>query len=98
VRHPDTFWVSAEQRVIWRIRELRYVRAVRTVKPMIANLGPLPMEGIVQVDFLMHHQTHSRANASGTSSRVRDHGYSFRIAQSNSDLLFPNVRANSLID
>ena len=97
-KHPDTFWVSAERRVTGGIPEFRYVRAVRTVKPMIANLGPLLAEGIVQVDLLMHDESRSSTSASGLTSRVRDHGYLFKIAQSNRDLLFPNPRLYRLID
>ena len=71
---------------------------MRTMKPVIANLGSLLAEGIVQVDLLMHDESRSRANASGATRRVRDHGYLFKIAQKHHDLLFPDPRSYSLID
>jgi hypothetical protein len=98
-KHAVTFWVSAEKRVTdGGILEFHYVRAMRTMKPVIANLGSLLAEGIVQVDLLMHDESRSRANASGATRRVRDHGYLFKIAQKHHDLLFPDPRSYSLID
>lgn len=78
-KHRETFWVRAKCRGQGEDEEFHYLEVRHTRGPLVGNLVSLLEAGVVTVDYLMHEQ----------GSRVRDHGYLFKINPTNLDALFP---------
>lgn len=80
-KHKETFWVKAERRLTAeQTEQFRYVKVVRTLRPLVANIGPLVNEGKITLDFTLSQKP---------TGGVRDHGYLFRIWPKDLGLLFP---------
>jgi len=80
-KHKETFWVEAESRSIAGVEEFRFIRAHRTTRPLVGNLGPLLNDGTLTMDFTLSRRP---------TGAVRDHGYLFRIEPRHMPLLFPD--------
>ena len=52
-KHPDTFWITANERERNGITQFHYVKIMRTVRPMVANFSPLLAQGIIHVDLTL---------------------------------------------
>jgi hypothetical protein len=78
-KHAETFWVRAVTRGRADEEEFHYVEVSHTRRPMVRNLAALVEAGVITVDYLLH--------LDGT--RVRDHGYLFKIHPGDMDALFP---------
>jgi len=82
-KHKETFWVKAERRITPEgLEQFRYLRVTRTLRPLVANIGPLINDGKITLDFTLSEKP---------SGSTRDHGYLFRIWPKDLGLLFPAV-------
>jgi hypothetical protein len=82
-KHKETFWIDVKTRQADNGKEqFRYIRVTRTLRPMVANIGPLINAGKITLDFTLSEKP---------SGGVRDHGYLFRIWPKDLELLFPAV-------
>jgi hypothetical protein len=82
-KNKETFWVKAERRLTKEGGEqFRYMRATRTQRPLVSNIGLLINDGKITLDFTLSEKS---------SGGVRDHGYLFRIWPKDLGLLFPAV-------
>ena len=79
-KHRETFWVKATNRIENDIEQFRFDSIVHTRKPNSHLLGALLEQSIITMDYTL----------SQKETRVRDHGYIFKIKPVNVDLLFPN--------
>lgn len=84
-KHRDTFWVKAASRQGANGEEFHYQHVLHTRAPLVSNLKPLLELGHVEVDFALH----LLSREPGQKPRARDHGYLFKIAPADLDLLFP---------
>lgn len=88
-KHKETFWVKAETRKTEHGSEqFKYLRVTRTLRPLVANIGPLINAGKITLDFTLSEKA---------TGGVRDHGYLFRIWPKDLGLLFPAVENYELI-
>lgn len=87
-KHPETFWVKAEVKIIDGREHFHYTHATYTKKPKIEYLEMLIEDGVITLDYAMH----KRATGNG----VRDHGYLFKILPSNFGALFPSPKQYEL--
>lgn len=81
-KHPATFWVQAATRFENGIEYFRYDKIKYTRNPNVQIFADLLDAGIITIDFLMY------LKENGT---VRNHGYPFKIAPRNIEMLFPRV-------
>jgi hypothetical protein len=82
IKHPETLWITAENRINSAgIEEFHYVEAIYTKSPLVHNFGPLVTSGSITVDFTI------KGLASGAT---KNHGYLFKITPRSHHLLFPN--------
>lgn len=79
-KHRQTFWVRAVCRGVGQDEEFHYVEVKRTRRPITTNFVALVEAGVITVDYTLQKK-------SGT--RVRDHGYLFKIRPDNLGALFP---------
>jgi len=79
-KHPESFWVKAETKIISGKEHFRYYKVVHTSKPILSNLDYLLADGTVTLDLTMSQKT---------ESGVRDHGYLFKIWPEDFSCLFP---------
>ncbi|MDA8852807.1 MvaI/BcnI family restriction endonuclease [bacterium] len=79
-KHPETFWVKADAEVIDGKEHFHYTHVTYTKSPKITHLEMLIEDGVITLDYTMHQQS---------STRVRDHGYLFKILPANFNALFP---------
>jgi hypothetical protein len=79
-KHRETFWVKATNRVESDIEQFRFDSVVHTRKPNAHLMGALLEQSIITMDYTL----------SQKATRVRDHGYLFKIKPENVELLFPN--------
>ena len=79
-KHRETFWVKATNRVKSSIEQFRFDSVVHTRKPNAHLFGALLEQSIITMDYTL----------SQKETRVRDHGYLFKIKPENVELLFPN--------
>ena len=79
-KHPESFWIKAETKVISGKEHFRYYKAVHTSQPILSNLDYLLADGTVTLDLTMSQKT---------ESSVRDHGYLFKIWPEDFNSLFP---------
>lgn len=84
-KHQDTFWVKAVSRQGATGEEFHYREVLHTRAPLDANLKTLLELGHVELDFVLHLLNREP----GQKPRARDHGYLFKIAPKNLDMLFP---------
>ena len=80
LKHKETFWIKAHQRVANGREQFRFSEVTHTRRPLVSNLGLLIDSGKIELDFTL-----SEKSSGGT----RDHGYLFKIWRENFDLLFP---------
>lgn len=85
-KHPESFWVKAESKVIEGREHFHYYRVIHTANPMIANMSPLLADGTITLDLTM----------SESGNGVRDHGYLFKIRPESFLGLFPQPRVHLL--
>ena len=78
-KHRETFWVEAEAKFDCGVEKFRYDFVVHTKRPNIHLFGALVDQGIITMDYTL----------SQKETRVRDHGYIFKIKPQNVGLLFP---------
>ena len=81
IKHPETFWVKANTKVIDGKEHFHYTDITYTQAPQIQHLEMLIEDGVITLDYAMH----KRASGNG----VRDHGYLFKILPANFNALFP---------
>ncbi len=78
-KHRETFWVKASADFANGIERFRYDTVIHTRKPNIHLFGALLDRSIITMDYTL----------SQKDTRVRDHGYIFKIRPENMGLLFP---------
>jgi hypothetical protein len=86
-KHPESFWVKADVKMIGGIEHFRYHTVVHTSKPLLGNMGLAIADGTVTLDLTM--------SANGATA-VRDHGYLFKIWPVDLPVLFPSLREYEL--
>lgn len=86
-KHPESFWVKAEAKVIDGKEHFRYYKVVHTAKPILSNLDYLLSDGTVSLDLTMSQKS---------INTVRDHGYIFKIWPENFNSLFPPHQTHNL--
>ena len=79
-KHPESFWVKAETKIISGQEHFRYYKVIHTSKPIVSNLDYLLADGTVSLDLTMSQKT---------ERSVRDHGYLFKIWPEDFKSLFP---------
>lgn len=79
-KHPESFWVKAETKIISGQEHFRYYKVIHTSKPIVSNLDYLLADGTVSLDLTMSQKTHNT---------VRDHGYLFKMWPEDFHTLFP---------
>jgi len=79
-KHPQTFWVGAKCKGKGQDEHFHYITVEHTKKPKARNFDALIEGGKISVDYLMSQRG---------ENRVRDHGYLFKIHQSDFTALFP---------
>lgn len=79
-KHPESFWVKAETKIISGQEHFRYYKVIHTSKPIVSNLDYLLADGTVSLDLTMSQKT---------QKTVRDHGYIFKIWPEDFKSLFP---------
>ena len=93
-KHPESFWIKAEAKIISGREYFRYYKVVHTTKPILSNLDYLLADGTVSLDLTMSQKS---------DIGVRDHGYLFKIWPEDLNSLFPTpliheiTSGNSLI-
>lgn len=86
-KHPETFWIGAETKIVDNTEYFRYSKITHTKNPQ-ANIFDLLIEsGIITLDFTMHIKENGEA---------RDHGYLFKISKKNLNKLFPEIKEYNL--
>lgn len=78
-KHNATFWVKAKSRFNNGIEEFLYESIVYTREPSVVSFTELLANGKISMDYTLSY----------TGSRVRDHGYLFKIMPNDLNLLFP---------
>lgn len=79
-KHPESFWIKAETKIISGQEHFRYYKVIHTSKPIVSNLDYLLADGTITLDLTM-----SQKNL----NVVRDHGYLFKIWPEDFHTLFP---------
>jgi hypothetical protein len=79
-KHRETFWITAEARIEDGVEKFCYNEVTHTRKPNDHLFGILLDQGIITMDYTL----------SQKPTRVRDHGYIFKIKPDNVGLLFPD--------
>lgn len=79
-KHPESFWIKAETKIISGQEHFRYYKVIHTSKPIVSNLDYLLADGTVSLDLTMSQKT---------EKSVRDHGYLFKIWPEDFKSLFP---------
>jgi hypothetical protein len=86
-KHPESFWVKAESKLIGGVEHFHYHTVVHTVKPLIGNFTQAIADGIITLDLTM-----SEKGIKG----VRDHGYLFKIWPEDLTAIFPVPKVHQL--
>lgn len=81
-KHAETFWVRAVCCGRGDDEHFHYVEVQHTRGALVANLPTLIDAGVITLDYALHLQ----------ETRVRDHGYLFKIHPDNLGALFPPPR------
>ena len=87
-KHHETFWIKAKAIGGGAQERFHYVEARHTRNPPLATFERLLATGGICVDLTMSEKT---------SSKVRDHGYLFRVYGRYFDELFPEAGVYSLV-
>jgi MvaI/BcnI restriction endonuclease family len=87
-KHPESFWVKAETKIISGQEHFRYYKVIHTTKPIVSNLDYLLADGTISLDLTMSQKTHNT---------VRDHGYLFKIWPEDFHTLFPLPLTHELL-
>ena len=90
-KHGATFWVKARSRREAGGEMFQFVRAEITSAPLVGNFAPLISAGKITMDYTIS----EKLNKSG-GTRMRDHGYLWRVRPADLKLLFPNPRTLDL--
>lgn len=85
-KHKETFWVRAVCQGKGSDERFHYVEVQHTRGPLAENLPTLIDAGVISVDYALHNN----------GTRVRDHGYLFKIHSNNLGALFPPPRMYNL--
>lgn len=85
-KHQQTFWIKAKCRGKGENEEFHYVEVQHTRSPLTANFTALVEAGVITVDYALHKK----------GTRVRDHGYLFKIHPDNLGALFPPPEVHAL--
>ena len=85
-KHKETFWVTAANRFDNDIEQFRFDSVVHTRKPNTHLFGALLDQSIITMDYTLSQQ----------ETRVRDHGYLFKISPLDVNLLFPDPQEYGL--
>ena len=88
-KHPETFWISVDNRFEGDDEYYRYKKVKYTSKPNINYFKLLLNEGLIELDYTMHLKP---------NGRVRDHGYLFKIWPRNINSLFDSTRTFDLAE
>jgi hypothetical protein len=78
-KHANTFWITAESRVVNGKEEFLYKEVVYTQSPSVTAFIQLIEESIITLDFSLKKYKET----------TKDHGYLFKIKKTNLGLLFP---------
>lgn len=87
-KHRETFWVRARAEGRSAAERFHYVQASHTRNPTLSTFERLLATGGICVDLTM---------SAKLSSKVRDHGYLFRVYGRSFNELFPEVASHSLV-
>lgn len=87
-KHRETFWVRALATGRGDQEQFHYVEASHTRSPTLSNFERLLATGGICVDLTM---------SAKSSSKVRDHGYLFRVYGASFGELFPEAGVYSLV-
>jgi hypothetical protein len=87
-KHRETFWVRARAEGRSTEERFHYVQASHTRNPTLSTFERLLATGGICVDLTM---------SAKQSSKVRDHGYLFRVYGQSFNELFPEVASHSLV-
>ncbi len=87
-KHHETFWVKAESEHRGGIEYFRYDEVLYTRSPNIGLLSTLIERSVITMDYTL----------SQKETRVRDHGYLFKIKPENLELLFPSPQRFDLAE
>lgn len=79
-KHRETFWVHAHCRGKGEEEDFHYHSVEHTRAPKVRNLEALIEAGVISMDYTL---------SKISDTRVRDHGYLFKIHASNLGALFP---------
>jgi hypothetical protein len=85
-KHPSTFWVKADVENDGAGESFHYVEVVQTRSPRIWSFDTLIEAGSITVDYTL----------ADAGSRVRDHGYLFKIHPTDFHALFPPPKVHDL--
>lgn len=85
-KHAETFWVEAEAKMIDGLEHFRYYSVTHTRRPLPANFDALIETGTISVDLTLKE----------LPSRIRDHGYLFKLPPAQLSALFPRQVSHTL--
>jgi hypothetical protein len=92
-KHRETFWVKANvRRHDSGLEHFHYTGVVHTKGPLLVNMVSMLQLGRIELDFLLHEEFGKNGKR-----KSRDHGYLFKMWQSNLSGLFPPPAMYSLI-
>ncbi len=84
-KHKETFWVKALSRKSSSgVEEFQYTDVIHTQGPLLANVADMFRLGRIELDYLLHEEFGKKGRR-----RARDHGYLFKMWQTNLSSLFP---------
>lgn len=87
-KHTETFWITAEPRIINGVEHFLYKKAEHTKKPIISQFDILLEQGFITVDHLIKRDKKGRAHEKGPS---------FKLKPNSLDLLFPPSNVYNLL-
>lgn len=83
-KHRETFWVKAKKRTGVNGEEFHYTEVVHTKGPLLGNVVEMFRLGRLYLDYAIHENFNKKGKPV-----ARDHGYLFKMWQSNLPNLFP---------
>jgi len=91
-KHKNTFWVKAKTTEIHGSEHFHYVQVVATSTPLVSNFSQLVDLGSIQMDYTISEKVKPDGGL-----KVRDHGYLWKIAPEDIELLFPPPKVFDLL-
>ena len=85
-KHAETFWVEAESKLVDGIEHFRYHSAIHSRRPQPSNFDALLEAGVITLDLTLKEMP----------TRIRDHGYLFKLPPKQLSALFPQQIPYSL--